>query len=139
MSEENVEIVRQLIADMQAGVERGDPGAWLDSDAVAEHFEWVAAAGPDVDRGVYFGREGFDRFMIEFLQEMENWSIELERLVDAGDRVVVIYRHRATGKASGATVEWQMGQIAELKDGRLIRCRNYATPADALEAAGLSE
>ena len=42
-------------------------------------------------------------------------------------------------KGSSAQVEWHQGQIWELKDGRVIRTRNYPNPADALEATGLRE
>lgn len=34
-------------------------------------------------------------------------------------------------KGSSAQVEWHQGQIWELKDGRVIRTRNYSNPADA--------
>ena len=60
--------------------------------------------------------------------------------IDAGDdRVVAIYRQRATGKGSGVSVEWLGGMVIELRDGRAIRTTNYPEPAEALEAAGLSE
>jgi hypothetical protein len=45
----------------------------------------------------------------------------------------------ATGKASGVPVEWHGGMVIELRDGRAIRTTNYVEPAEALEAAGLSE
>jgi hypothetical protein len=32
-----------------------------------------------------------------------------------------------------------MGQVYELKEGRMVRVTNYLSHADALEAAGLSE
>ena len=35
MSQENVEIARGVFDNFQAGMERGDPGAWVDSAAVA--------------------------------------------------------------------------------------------------------
>jgi ketosteroid isomerase-like protein len=61
-------------------------------------------------------------------------------LIEAGDdRVVALLNQVATGKGSSAQVEWHQGQIWELKDGRVIRTRNYPNPADALEAAGLRQ
>jgi len=36
-------------------------------------------------------------------------------------------------------VEWKNGQVWELKDGRVVRSRNYLNHADALDAAGLRE
>jgi ketosteroid isomerase-like protein len=61
-------------------------------------------------------------------------------LIEAGDdRVVALVHQSATGKGSGAPVEWHQGQVWELKDGTAIRTVNYANPAEALEAAGLRE
>jgi ketosteroid isomerase-like protein len=69
-----------------------------------------------------------------------DWSIELERVIDAGgNRVVGMFHQRAIGKASGVPVELHMGLVYELEDGRIIRMRNFLDPAEALETAGLSE
>jgi ketosteroid isomerase-like protein len=139
MSQENVEIVRRLFEEFQAGIEQGDPGAAFDSDAVADDYEWITS-NPFEGRTVRRGREEFVEFLRTFTDEFEDWSVRVERLIDAGDdRVVGLVHQSATGKGSGAPVEWQFGQVWELKDGRVIRTRNYDNPAEALEAAGLRE
>jgi ketosteroid isomerase-like protein len=139
MSEENVEIVRRLFEEMQAGLEHGDPGAWLESEAVADEYEWVVPI-PFEGKSVWKGREEVVEFIRTWMDEFENYSVRLERLIDAGDdRVVLIFHQRATGKGSGAPVEWHLGQVLELEDGRLIRTRNYFDRSEALEVAGLHE
>jgi ketosteroid isomerase-like protein len=139
MSQENVEIVRQLFEEFQAGMEQGDPGAGFDSHAIADDHEWITS-NPFEGRTVWRGREGFVEFIRTFTNEFEDWSVRAERWIDAGDNGVVALLHQwATGKGSGAAVEWQMGQVVELKDGRVVRTRNYPNHAEALEAAGLSE
>ena len=139
MSQENVEIVREVIEEFQAGVERGDPGAAFDSGAVADDSEWITS-NPFEGRTVWRGREGFVEAFRTFTDEFEDWSGRVERLIDAGDdRVVALVHQSATGKGSGAPVEWHQGLVYELKDGRVIRTWTYADPAEALEAAGLSE
>ena len=40
MSQENVEVVRQLFGGFQAAVERGDPGAWI-ADTVPDDYDWI--------------------------------------------------------------------------------------------------
>jgi ketosteroid isomerase-like protein len=78
--------------------------------------------------------------MRAWTEDYENWSIDLERVIDAGeDRVVGVFHHRAIGKASGVPIELVQGIVWELADGRVVRMRNYMTPAAALEAAGLPE
>jgi ketosteroid isomerase-like protein len=139
MSEENVEIVTRSFEAFQEGMRRGDLAVWFDSEDLADDFEWVIP--PEVvGLGTYRGREGFLEFMRAWTEDYENWSIDLERVIDAGeDRVVGVFHHRATGRASGVPIELVQGIVWELADGRVVRMRNYMTPAEALEAAGLSE
>ena len=139
MSEENVEIVRRLFDAFQAALARNDPGAWFDSEALADEAEWILFPGfPGPES--YRGRDGFVEFMRTWTEDFEDWSIELERLIDAGDdRVVALFRQRATGKGSGVPVELHFAQVHELMGHRVIRVRNYAEATEALEAAGLQE
>ena len=139
MPKENVEICRRLFAALQAALARNDPGAWFDSEDLAADAEWVMFPGFPGPQS-YRGRDGFVEFMHTWTEDFEDWSIELERLFDAGDdRVVALFRQTATGKGSGAPVELHFGQVHELKDSRVIRVRNYPDPAEALAATGLSE
>jgi ketosteroid isomerase-like protein len=138
MSQENVEIVRRLFEEFQAGMER-DPGAWWYSEAVADDFEWITAV-PIEGRSVWRGREGFVEFMRTWTAEFEDWSLQLERVIDAGhDRVVALTHQAAIGKGSGVPVEMNLGQVCELEAGRIVRVRNYLSYVETLEAAGLSE
>ena len=84
-------------------------------------------------------REGFVEFVRAWTEDFEDWSIRVERRIDAGDdRVVALTHQSATGKGSGVPVELKVGQVYELEDGRIARVRNYLK-GDALEAAGLEE
>jgi ketosteroid isomerase-like protein len=139
MSQENVEIVRRVFEEFQAGMERGDPGAFFDSETVADDYEWITDAPLD-GTSLWRGREGFVEFVRTWTEEFEDWSIQVERWIDAGDdRVVALTHQSATGKGSGVPVELNLGQVYELEDGRIARVRNYLGHAEALEAAGLRE
>ena len=139
MSQENVEIVRRVLNEFLVGLERGDPGAFFDLDVVPNDYEFVLAEPIDL-KPVWIGREEFVEFMRTWTEGFEDYSIQLERLIDAGgNRVVAVMRQHGTGTASGATGEVRMGQVFELEGGRLIRCTTYLNDTDALEAAGLSE
>jgi ketosteroid isomerase-like protein len=138
VSQEDVEIIRRGFEAFQAGIERGDPGAWLDPEAFADDFEWIVPEQLD-GRSVWRGREGFVEFVRTWTEQFEGWSIRVERLIDAGeDRVVALTHQTATGKGSGVPVELSLGQIWELEAGRWIRVTNYLSHAEALDAAGLS-
>ena len=138
MSQANVEIVRRSFEAFRAGLERGDPEIGLDPEAVANDFEWVAAEPLD-GRSVWYGLAGFVEFTRNWTEEFEDWSIRVERLIDAGDdRVVALTHQWATGKGSGVPVELDLGQVWELEAGHVARVTSYLTHAEALEAAGLS-
>ena len=59
--------------------------------------------------------------------------------IDAGDSVVVAFRWWGRGKSSGVPVESDFFGVHDLRDGKIVRFRQYDTRAEALEAAGLSE
>jgi ketosteroid isomerase-like protein len=137
MSQENVEIVRQVFERFTDGARHGDFGAWFDSEHVAEDLEWIT---PGVGLGTYRGRAAFVGFFAIWIEDFEAWSFDLERLIDAGDdRVVGVFLQTATGRASGVPVELHQALVYELQDGQVVRVRNYFDPKEALEAAGLSE
>ncbi|MGA8804487.1 MAG: nuclear transport factor 2 family protein [Solirubrobacterales bacterium] len=140
MSEESVEIVRRLTEAVQRGVEHDDPAGHLfDTGLLADDAEWVLQT-PFEGKSVWRGRQEWVEFFRAWTGEFEEYSIQFEPVIDAGDdRVVAIYRQRATGKGSGVPVEWHGGMVIELRDGRAIRTTNYPEPAEALEAAGLRE
>jgi ketosteroid isomerase-like protein len=139
MSEEDVELVRRAFEQFAAGMAHGDPTAMFDSGVVATDLEWRLPSGFAGLRTVYRGREGFAEFIRTWTEDFE-WSIELETIIDAGaGRVVLITRQRATGTGSGAPVELQMAAIHDVADGRLVRATHFLTPAEALQAAGVSE
>jgi ketosteroid isomerase-like protein len=46
---------------------------------------------------------------------------------------------RTKGRESGVEVERSIGYVIDFEDDRLRRIRAYLSPAEAIEAAGLSE
>ena len=139
MSEENVEIVRRLAEAVQRGVDHGDPGIIFDTGLLVDDAEWVLPF-PFEGKSVWKGRQEYVEFIRAWTGEFEDYSIQFEPVIDAGDdRVVAIYRQHATGKGSGVPVEWHGGMVIELRDGRAIRTTNYFEPAEALKAARLRE
>jgi ketosteroid isomerase-like protein len=149
MSEENVEIVRRTTDAMQAALERYDLRAEVDVEAMAVEFDAESVASPDLelvpDRHVpgvesYRGVKGLVEFMRTWTENFEDWSNEYERFIDApNDRVVAIAHQSGRGQGSSVPVEMRYGMVFELEDRRVIRLRLFMDPAEALEAAGLSD
>ena len=60
-------------------------------------------------------------------------------LIDAGDEVVAMQRVTARGKGSGVETELRYAVVNTIRDGKVVRGREYWTRAEALDAVGLSE
>jgi uncharacterized protein len=132
MSRENVEVVRRAFAEFERGnfwvPEVFDPSVrvvWLDAFPVGESES--------------VGLEGLSRGIKQWVEPFEHVTMKVERIVDAGDQVVVIAAWRGRGKASGVDAEWRYGAVWTLRDAKVIRVDSYLDPAQALEAVGLRE
>lgn len=140
VSEENVEVVRLIVNGLQTAVARGDLGAVFDLGVDAGVFAADVELMPAREltgAATYRGREGLIEFMRTWTEDFEDWTVDLERAIDAADdRVGAVLRQRGRGKGSGAPVELSHGAVFEFRDGRVTRIRLYLKPADALEAAG---
>jgi ketosteroid isomerase-like protein len=84
------------------------------------------------------GHEGLRRFFNEWVGNLGVRG-EMEAVLEAGDRVVVIARAQGAGDASGAPATIRSGQVYSFRDGRISAVDNYYEASEALEAAGLSE
>jgi hypothetical protein len=64
--------------------------------------------------------------------------VELQDVIEAGERVVTLQRLRGRGKGSGADVDREVGCIFDFDRGKIVRMI-FCDRHQALEAAGLRE
>jgi ketosteroid isomerase-like protein len=134
MSQENVETVRDL---WQAYVEGG-------LDAMAEFWDseinWRALAGAPDDVGEMQGAEAMRRYYQDWLDTFEDITSVPTELLDAGDdRVVAVMHVTGRAKLSGLSTELRYAVIYTLRDGKVVRGREYADREDALRALEMGE
>ena len=135
MSKQNVEIIRAIVQAFIEGVERGDFSAAWDTGAVAAQLEWIPAAEMAEQRS-FRGRDDFVEFMRGWTEDFEEYSVHLERLIDAGnDRVMGFFHQTAMGRGSGVPVRQDYAIVYELTDGQLVRMQIYLDRDDALKQA----
>ena len=95
---------------------------------------------PSTSSKTHVGREGLTEWFYIWTEDFLDWRIWPEKIIDAGgERVVAVVRQSARGKGSGAAVVVQFAAVYTLKDGQIVDQLHYLDPAEALEAAGLSE
>jgi ketosteroid isomerase-like protein len=130
MSEENVEIVRSILANWK----RGDYTSieWAHPD-----IEFIAPLDTIETRGL----DEMGHRWREFLGAWEHFATTPERFIDLGDDLVLaLVRFQGRGRASGApTTSYSGGQLFTLRNGKVVRLVLYSTREEALEAAGFSE
>ena len=130
MSQENVEIVRELYA----GWVRGD------FSVGREHFD------PDVEWDLLWlpekvtarGAEAMREAWREFLSTWYDWRTgDIERLIDHGDRVIVYYQLFGRLKRDKSEMSRPGAAVFTFRDGKIVNL--VLTDPDGLKAAGLEE
>ena len=133
MSQESVEVVRNGIA------------AFMESERLAEFF------APDVvwDMGTFSGWPGqsefcgldeFNDFLEVWIEPYDQWSYEVEKILDAGgNRVVVTVHQRGKPRGSDSWIDARFAIVYTIEGELIQRGQVYASLDEALEAAALSE
>jgi ketosteroid isomerase-like protein len=132
MSQEDVEIVRAAFEAWN----RGDLDALLALWGEEAEFYPLRA---QLEGRPYRGHEGLRRFVAELADEWGEVRFEIDELRDAGGQVVGSGRFRARGRTSGLDLDVPVGLIGAVRNERIVYGRMFSDPANALEAAGLTE
>jgi ketosteroid isomerase-like protein len=132
MSQANVELVRKEYAAFAA----------RDWGALAEiwhpEIEYEVLMGAGTFRGI----DQITQFFDSFSDVYSEFRVEAEEIVGAGDHVVAIERLAGRGLKGSDTGTWvhdTFARVITFKDGKIWRVKEYATRAEALEAAGAPE
>jgi ketosteroid isomerase-like protein len=133
MSQENVEIVRSS----WEGLMKGDAAALdvFDSSVVYEDDLLPENAGE-----TYLGVDGMVEAWSVWTEAWGELRTEIEWVRDAGaDSVVSCHRARMRGKGSGVEGERRYAYLWRFRGDKIIYCKSFGDPGEALEAVGLKE
>ena len=86
----------------------------------------------------YSGLAGFRRLQEEVKEVWEEFRLEPEKLVEAGDRVVALVRAVGRGRQSGLEIDDRVAVTFTFRDGKVARVRADPDRSEALKAAGLA-
>ena len=134
MSEENVKTLR----DAAETFKRGDLDTW--AGYLADDIDYRAVEGAPDDHGPIRGKDALLAYVQDWQDTFDDFVSESVELIDAGeDNVVAVIRISGRAKLSGVETDLTYAALYTLRDGKVVRGREYWTREEALEAAGLSE
>lgn len=145
MSQENAEKLRALFETWTTATETWHEAreAWRRGESDMSLFDpdvtYEDANLPDHVGEMYHGREDVLRAAERWIEPFEWLLIELEQIIDSGDRLVSIHRWRAKARHTGIEFDTPLAYIWTFRDGTVIHFRSYLDPEQALAAAGLRE
>ena len=137
MSRENVDLVRRGLDLLRESYRSG---------AAADGL--LALCAPDIrvdatrrvfNPAVYEGAAGVRRSIQEICDAWEDFHESNERIIDAGDRVVVIQTIAGRGRISKAQVEQKGALIFTVRDECITLIEVFGDPREALKATRLAD
>ncbi len=124
----NVQIVEQLY-DAFA---RGDIGTVL--GAFDPDIEWTSSEGAAYP-GTFCGPDAIlQNIFMRLGTEWEGFGVEVQEFIDGGDQVVMLGRYSGTYRETGKSMSAGVAHVWTLRDGRIVRYRQYVDSRKMAEA-----
>jgi ketosteroid isomerase-like protein len=135
MSQENVDFIRGLVS----------VGATMDKEALLAALPELIpqACDPDIewiedptraDGRVYHGHDGVRASWEQWLENFDEYGVDVETIEDHGDRVFMAAREHGRGSASSADVSSLNYTIYTFRDGKILRYQEFYDEQDARAA-----
>jgi ketosteroid isomerase-like protein len=146
MSQENVAAVEALLealpTDFVTAV--GDEGVQASGRAALEEFAHpdfeIVMVGPDPTfRQSGHGLDGFVDSWSDWLATFESFRIEVEKTIDAGERVLSLARLSGRTRTGGVDMEQPAAAVFTFRDGKITRMEFHLDRDLAYKAAGLAK
>jgi ketosteroid isomerase-like protein len=131
MSQENVEVVRRLIAALS---ERDAEGYIALCAADVQMVSPVAAI-----EGTTVGAEGIRQFFSGLKEAWSEFHMDVERIQAVGDSQVLALMNMSGVSEGGIPIAQPLSSVYDLAAGRLRRVHVYLDRSDALKAVGLED
>ena len=92
-------------------------------------IQWTVTAGYKYG-GIYRGPDAIlQNVFSKIPQDFESFSIDIERLLEAGNVVVMQGHYAAQGKATGKSVRAAVVHVLEISEGKIVRFDQYVDSA----------
>lgn len=130
--QENLRIVREGYTAFG----RGDIAAALSS--YADDVDWAMPGSPDVVpyAGRRRGREQVAQFYSTFAQTEDVEQMGLQDFIAQGDKVLVLGHYKGRVKSTGRSYTKDFIHVVTLRDGKVVKFREYVASDDMHAAFG---
>src|SRR5829696_1069851 len=133
MSEENVKTVR----DATEAFKRGDLNTWF--EYIADDIDHRAVEGAPDDPGPIHGKDALRAYVQDWRDTFDDFTSEPVELIDGGeDNVVAVTRISGRAKLSGVETDLTFAALYTLREGKIVRGREYWTRDEAMGSNPIS-
>jgi ketosteroid isomerase-like protein len=107
-----------------------------DREVLEEEIDPEVVVHSALTQAVYRGYEGIERWMSEIDEQFSDWRLGLDSVDEPRDGVVVAAGSISMrGRQSGLDLNQPASWIVELRDGRMLKLRNFVGTEAAAEFA----
>src|ERR1700733_11889155 len=127
MSQENVDNLRASLGRWNGVRLRPEatPGDAVDRVLLDPDVVYEDANLPDHAGEAYRGHDGVVKAMERWIEPFEWMVIDLEQIIDAGDRLVSIHRWRAKAQHTGIELDGPLAYLWTFRDAKVIHFRSF--------------
>jgi ketosteroid isomerase-like protein len=134
VSQENLELVTRWVG----AINRADADELIElADPSVDYLPYLGSVFGE--GGAYRGHDGLRKYVRDLDEAWSAYSVEIHRLEDLGDEVLMEGRLRATGRSSGLEVDAEMAWLHSFRagtgKGRYVGLRFFPNREAALAAA----
>jgi ketosteroid isomerase-like protein len=134
MSHENVEIIRAHYASFSRLAERDEIHSH-----VLGYFDQNCEYRPVEEIDAIRGHEALIEWIERWLEPWSSYGEQVKEVIDGGEIMIAAVSMSGRGRTSGVEIRQRFFHVFEMREGRILRMREYLDRNSALEAAGLSE
>ena len=129
------DINKQVVQRGHEARTTGRIGDWLQT--LDPEIEWDISGYPVAgfpQRGS--GRNEFVAHVTKYWSLWNDYTQNVEEMIEAGDNVVVVLREHARLRNSDADLEREVAAVWTIENGKRVRFRAFASREDAMRAVG---
>jgi ketosteroid isomerase-like protein len=129
----------EAVAIVRAFFELGASGDFTRmADSLDPDVVWFGTRGGLDEGQVVRGPDAWLGYMEEIQDPWKRFDVEVERIIDGGDTVVVFMCETAEARHGGLEVQNDTAVIIKVRQQRIVEMTGYLDRDEALRAAGLN-